>query len=73
MSVLYQSESGVEFMERKTDFAGLIDVDGAQESMQVSAQLELVKGSVTMQADNDGEMRLIDMEVIVSGHVRVWD
>lgn len=71
VSVLYQTENGVQFMDYSTDFAGLLEVSGAREGMQAVLQMEIVKGFVHAEADADGEQRMLQMEMIVSCRVRV--
>lgn len=71
VSVLYQTENGVQFLDHTTEFAGLIDVAGAQEGMQASLQMEIVKGLVQAIPDSDGELRQLQMEMVVNCRVRV--
>lgn len=73
VSVLYQTENGVQFMDYTTDFAGLIDVMGAKEGMEVSLQMEIIKGTVQTAADVDGEERMLQMEMIVACRIRVCE
>lgn len=73
VSVLYQTENGVQFFDYSTDFAGLLEVSGCKEDMEAALQMEIVKGFVHADADADGEQRVLQMEMIVSCRVRVCE
>ena len=71
VSVLYQTDTGVQFMDYTTDFAGLIDVTGAAEDMDVTLQMEISKSMLQLALDADGEERILQMEMVVDCRVRV--
>ena len=69
VSVLYQTESGVQFLDYSTEFAGLIDAVGARESMDVNLQMDIVKTMLQVMPDSDSELRCIQMEMVVACRV----
>lgn len=71
VSVLYQTESGVQFLDYSTEFAGLIDVPEAREGMDTSLQMDIVKTLLQVMPDADGELRRIQMEIVVTCRARV--
>ena len=73
VSVLYQTENGVQFLDHATEFAGLIDVAGAREGMQVGLQMDIVKSILQEMPDADSELRQIQMEMVVACRVRVTE
>ncbi len=73
VSVLYQTENGVQFLDHATEFAGLIDAAGAREGMDVNLQMDIVKAMLQVMPDADSELRRIQMEMVVSCRVRVTE
>ena len=71
VSVLYQTESGVQFFDYSTEFAGLIDAAGAREGMDVNLQMDIVKALLQVMPDADSELRRIQMEMVVACRVRI--
>ncbi len=71
VSVLYQTENGVQFFDHSTEFAGLIDTAGAREGMEANLQMDIVKTMLQVMPDADSELRRIQMEMVVSCRVRV--
>lgn len=72
VSILYQTESGVQFIEHSEPFSGLIDVGGTTDGMECRLRMDTLKGEVRMDQDADGEMRLLPIEVVVGCRVQVW-
>ncbi len=73
VSVLYQTENGVQFLDHATEFAGLIDAAGAREGMDVGLQMDIVKTMLLVMPDADSELRRIQMEMVVACRVRVTE
>lgn len=71
ISILYQTESGVQFLDYSTEFAGLIDAAGVREDMDVNLQMDIVKAMLQVMPDADSELRCIQMELVVDCHVRI--
>ncbi len=71
VSVLYQTENGVQFVDHATEFAGLIDVTGAADGMNTALQMDIVKTMLQVMPDSDSELRRIQMEMVVDCHVKV--
>ena len=73
VSVLYQTENGVQFLDHSTEFAGLIDAAGAREGMNVGLQMEITKTMLQVMPDSDSELRRIQMEMVVGCRVRITE
>ena len=71
VSVLYQTESGVQFLDYATEFAGLIDMAGAREGMDATLQMDIVKALLRVMPDSDSELRQIQLEMVVNCRARV--
>ena len=69
VSVLYKGEgesNPMELYEGVIPFKGELDAEGLKSDMLCDVRLELSDSYVTVQTDEDGEMRLIDTEAIIS-------
>ncbi len=74
VSILYKGDSDesiVEIIEKEVGFSGSIDVSGANEDMHSMCDLKVAEFYTTIKEDDDGEDRLVDIEISVSAHVKV--
>ena len=71
LSVLYQTDNGVQFVDHTTEFAGLVDVMGATDGMNTTLQMDVVNTMLQVMPDSDSELRRIQMEVVVNCRVKV--
>lgn len=66
LCTLYVStENQLEFMEHEIPFTEVIDADGANENCICDADLSLCQTDFALRSDTDGDMRLLDVDLII--------
>lgn len=69
VSVLYKGEgesNPMELYEGTVPFKGELAADGLDESMLTDVKLDIAKSDITAAADEDGELRIIDVDVTIA-------
>jgi len=76
VSTLYKTDdtdNGLEFIEHEVPFNGAIDVNGTDDSMACDATLRIIDQYIQVRPNEDGEDRLIEMEVSIGVSLKVTD
>jgi len=74
-TTLYRSDaedSRIEFLEYDLPFNGPIDVNGARENMLADVNLQVLDQSIVIRPDEDGEDRVLDIEVSIGVDAKVY-
>lgn len=74
VSTLYKGdddESIIEFMEHEVPFNGAIDASGAKDTMFADAQLKVSDQYIQARPNEDGEDRIVEIEISVGASVKV--
>ncbi|MCL2285121.1 MAG: DUF3794 domain-containing protein [Firmicutes bacterium] len=75
LTTLYRGDtedSLVEFLESELPFNGPIDISGARENMLADVHLQILDQHVTIRPDDDGEDRVLEVEVSVGVEIKVY-
>lgn len=66
LCTLYTSaeDNSIEFMEHELPFTEVIDVENASENMSIDTDLNILDCSFEPRIDQDGELRLIDIDIV---------
>ena len=75
LTALYRGDtedSLVEFIESEIPFNGAIDIAGTREDMLADATLQVLDQQVTIRPDDDGEDRILEIEVSVGVEIKVY-
>ena len=75
LTALYRGDtedSLIELMEWEIPFNGAIDVPGAREDMLADALLQVLGQQTTLRPDDDGEDRVLEVEVLVGVEMKVY-
>lgn len=75
LTTLYRGDtedSLIEIMESELPFNGPLDISGAKETMLSDANLQVLDCRITISPDDDGEDRVIDVEVAVGVEMKVY-
>ncbi len=73
--IIYASENEetpVEYYEVELPFSGTIDLEGCREDMVDDISYSLGSKSLQMLADNDGEYRVLDVEVVLEMGIKLY-
>jgi hypothetical protein len=65
-------ESIIEFMESTVPFNGSVDISGAREDMYADVVLQVLEHEARIKPDDDGEDRVIEIDVSVGVHMKVY-
>jgi len=75
LTTLYRGDSDdslIEFMETELPFNGPIDVSGAKDGMFADAMLQVLDHHITIRPDEDGEDRVLEVEISVGVEMKVY-
>ncbi|MCL2373562.1 MAG: DUF3794 domain-containing protein [Defluviitaleaceae bacterium] len=75
VTTLYRGDSDdslIEFLESEIPFSGPIDVPGANEEMFADANLQILDHNIVIRPDEDGEDRVMEVEVSVGVEMKVY-
>jgi len=75
VTTLYRGDSDdsiIEFVETELPFNGPIDVSGARDDMFADANLQVMDHHVQVRQDDDGEDRVLEIEVSVGVQMKVY-
>ena len=75
VTTLYRGDSDdsiIEFVESELPFSGPIDVSGARDDMFADVSLQVMDHHVQIRADDDGEDRVLEVEVSVGVQLKVY-
>jgi len=75
VTTLYRGDtddSVIEFVETEIPFNGPIDVSGAREDMLADVNLQIMDHHVQVRPDDDGEDRVLEIEVSVGVQMKVY-
>ncbi|MCL2604197.1 MAG: DUF3794 domain-containing protein [Defluviitaleaceae bacterium] len=65
-------ESVIEFVEGTVPFSGSVDISGAREDMFSDVMLQVLEHDVRVRPDDDGEDRVVEVEVSVGIQMKVY-
>ncbi len=74
--VLYASDSEenpIEYYETEIPFGGTIDCSGCNEDMIEDITFRILNKNIEVRPDDDGEERIIDLEVILEMNIKVYE
>jgi len=75
VTTLYRGDNDdslIEFLESEIPFNGPIDVPGASEEMFADANLQVIDHHIVIRPDEDGEDRVMEVEVSVGVEMKVY-
>jgi hypothetical protein len=75
VTVLYRGdtdESVIEFVENAVPFSGSVDISGAREDMFTDTVMQVLEHDARVRPDDDGEDRVLDIEVSVGIQMKVY-
>jgi LysM repeat protein len=75
MTTLYRGntdDSLIEFIESELPFNGPIDISGARDDMFADATLQILDHHISVRPDDDGEDRVLDVEISVGVEMKVY-
>ena len=75
LTTLYRGDTDdslIEFIESELPFNGPIDISGAAEDMFADARLQILDHNITIRSDDDGEDRVLDVEISVGVEMKVY-
>jgi len=75
LTTLYRGDTDdslVEMLETEIPFNGPIDIQGAREDMMADVNLQVLDHSFTIRPDDDGEDRILDVEVSIGVEMKVY-
>jgi len=75
LTTLYRGDiedSLIEFLESEIPFNGPIDVSGAKDSMLADVNLQVLDQHITIRPDEDGEDRILEIEISVGVEMKVY-
>ncbi|MCL2204294.1 MAG: DUF3794 domain-containing protein [Defluviitaleaceae bacterium] len=65
-------ESVIEFVESVVPFNGSVDISGAREDMFADVNLQILEQNARVIPDDDGEDRVIELEISVGAQMKVY-
>ncbi|NLK75398.1 MAG: DUF3794 domain-containing protein [Clostridiales bacterium] len=74
--VLYtceDEENPIEYYETEIPFSGTIDCNGCTEDMIEDITFTISKKNIEIKEDNDGEERVLDVEIILDLNIKVYE
>ncbi len=72
LCTLYVSDSGsLEFMEHEIPFTEVLDAPNATENCMCDLDIDICKTDFSLRADIDGDMRLLDVEIMLCADISV--
>jgi len=75
ITTLYRGDTDdslIEFIENELPFNGVIDVSGAREDMVSDVALQVLDQKITVLQDDDGEDRVLEVEVSIGVDIKVY-
>ena len=74
VTALYRGDTDgrIEFLESTVPFSGAFDVSGAREDMLADVSLQVLEHNARTIADDDGEDRVIDIEISLGAQIKVY-
>jgi len=75
LTTLYRGDtedSLIEFLESELPFNGSIDISGARENMPTDTNLQILDQHITIRPDEDGEDRILEVEVSVGVEMKIY-
>jgi hypothetical protein len=75
LTALYRGEtddSVIEFAENTVPFSGAFDISGAREDMRSDVVLQILEQQARVISDDDGEDRIIEIEVTIGAQMKVF-
>jgi LysM repeat protein len=75
VTTLYRGDSDesiIEFVESTVPFNGSVDISGAREDMFADVTLQVLDSDARVKPDDDGEDRIIDIEISVGVQMKVY-
>jgi hypothetical protein len=75
LTTLYRGDSDsslIEFIESELPFNGAVDVSGARDDMFADVALQILDHHITVRQDDDGEERILDIEISVGVEMKVY-
>jgi len=75
LTMLYRGdteESMIEFLESELPFNGPIDISGAKDDMLADVNLQVLDQHVTIRPDEDGEDRILEVEISIGVEMKVY-
>jgi len=75
LTTLYRGDtedSLIEFLESEIPFNGPIDIPGAKDDMLADVSLQVLDQHITIRPDDDGEDRVLDIEISVGVELKVY-
>jgi len=75
LTTLYRGDTDdslIEFIESELPFNGPIDISGARDDMLADANLQILDHHVSIRHDDDGEDRVIEVEVSIGVEMKVY-
>ncbi|MDR0271817.1 MAG: DUF3794 domain-containing protein, partial [Clostridiales bacterium] len=75
LTTLYRADSDdslIEFIESELPFNGPVDISGARDDMFADVALQILDHHITVRSDDDGEDRVLDVEITVGVEMKVY-
>ncbi|MCL2198057.1 MAG: DUF3794 domain-containing protein [Defluviitaleaceae bacterium] len=75
LTTLYRGDSDdslIEFIESEIPFNGPVDISGARDDMFADVALQILETNITIRPDDDGEDRVLDIEISVGVELKVY-
>jgi len=75
LTTLYRGDtedSLIEFLESELPFNGPIDISGARDNMLADVNLQVLDQHITIRPDEDGEDRVLEVEISVGVEMKVY-
>jgi len=75
LTTLYRGDmedSLIEFLESELPFNGPIDIAGARDNMLADVNLQVLDQHITIRPDDDGEDRILEVEISVGVEMKVY-
>jgi len=75
LTTLYRGDTDdslIEFLESELPFNGPIDISGAKDDMLADVSLQVLDQHITIRPDDDGEDRVLEIEVSVGVEMKVY-
>jgi len=75
LTALYRGEteeSHIEFLESELPFSGPLDVAGANDDMFADVALQVLEQAITIRPDDDGEDRVLDVDITIGVEMKVY-
>ncbi|MCL2456233.1 MAG: DUF3794 domain-containing protein, partial [Defluviitaleaceae bacterium] len=75
LTTLYRGDDDsnlIEFIESELPFNGPVDISGARDDMFADVSLQIIEKNISIRPDDDGEDRVLDVEISVGVEMKVY-